>query len=289
MESPGGTIRATSQGAGHMDIHSRNNVHIVGAGPTTLVLAHGFGCDQSMWRLLVSELESKYRIVLFDYVGCGQSDLSQYDAERYSSLHGYADDLVEVASVAGPGPLVLVGHSVSAMIGLLADQKVPGLFDAHVMIGPSPSYINEGSYVGGFDRADIDELLATLEGNYLGWASGMAPAIMGNPDRPELADELTNSFCRTDPDIAARFARATFLSNNLADLPKLAAPTLVLQSTDDFIAPISVGEHVSHTVQRGTLRLIENTGHCPHLSAPQACAREIDAFLDSLPLRAAAA
>ncbi|SEL57055.1 sigma-B regulation protein RsbQ [Pseudoxanthomonas sp. GM95] len=267
-----------------MDIRLRNNVHSLGEGDLTLILAHGYGCDQNMWRLLAPELQRRFRIVLFDYMGSGGSDLSQYDAERYATLDGYADDLIAVARAAGAGPLVLVGHSVSAMVGLIADQRAPGLFAAHVMIGPSPSYINRGDYVGGFERADIDELLTTLEGNYLGWAGDMAPVIMGAPDQPELTDELRNSFCRTDPQIAARFARATFLANNLADLPRLTAPALVLQSTDDFIAPVSVGEYTSRTVANGTLRLVENIGHCPHLSAPKACAREIEAFLGSLSL-----
>lgn len=271
-----------------MELQRRNNVHIIGDGSVTLVMAHGFGCDQNMWRFLMPHLPG-YRFVLFDYMGCGRSDATQYDADRYATLAGYADDLIAVADFAGPGPRVLIGHSVSAMIGLLADQRRPGLFDAHVMIGPSPSYINEGEYVGGFDRADIDELLTTLEGNYLGWASTMAPAIMGAPGQPELSEELANSFCRTAPDIAARFARATFLSNNLADLPRLSVPTLVLQSTDDFIAPVSVGEHISRAVPHGTLRMIQNIGHCPHLSAPKACAEAVDAFLISLKMQPQAA
>lgn len=271
-----------------MDIQSRNNVQTSGDGELTLLFAHGFGCDHNMWKRLIPELQGSFRFVTFDYMGSGQSDLSQYDAQRYASLEGYAEDLLAVARTCGPGPVALVGHSVSAMIGLIADRKDPGLFVAHVMIGPSPSYINEGTYVGGFQRADIDELLSTLEGNYLGWAGSIAPSIMGAPDRPELADELVNSFCRTDPDIAARFARATFLGNNLADLPGLEAPVLVLQSTDDFIAPVSVGEHVSRTVQNGRMRLIENIGHCPHMSSPARCAAEIEEFLGALSLQTAA-
>lgn len=268
--------------AGRVDLRFRNNIHSVGHGDVTLVLAHGFGCDHNMWRLLIPELRDRYRIVTFDYMGWGKSDLSQYDATRYSALEGYADDLIAVAQDAGPGPVVLVAHSVSAMIGVIADRSAPGLFTAHVMIGPSPSYINDGHYVGGFQRSDIDDLLATLEGNYLGWAGDMAPVIMGAPDRPELTEALVNSFCRTNPDIAARFARATFLGNNLADLHGLAAPVLVLQSTDDLIAPVSVGEHVARTVRNGRMRLIENIGHCPHLSSPAACAVEIDAFVCTL-------
>ncbi|RZA33033.1 MAG: alpha/beta hydrolase [Lysobacteraceae bacterium] len=265
-----------------MDIRQRNNVQVTGDGPVTLLLAHGFGCDQNMWRFVAPAFHHSHRVVLFDYVGCGNSDLAQYDPGRYSTLDGYATDLIEVADEFRDGPLVLVGHSVSAMIGLLADKRVPGLFDAHVMIGPSPSYIDDGDYIGGFAREDIEELLATLEGNYLGWSSNMAPAIMGVPDRPELSQELTNSFCRTDPDIAARFARATFLSNNLADLGGLAAPTLILQSTDDMIAPRSVGEYLHRTLPNSQLRLVDNIGHCPHMSAPAECVAEIRPFLAGL-------
>lgn len=263
-----------------MDTRARNHVNVRGEGATTLLLAHGYGCDQTMWRRMVPLLENDYRLALFDYVGYGQSDVTAYDPHRYAALEGYAEDLIDVSrSVADGGPMVIVGHSVSAMIGLLADKKIPGLFSAHVMIGPSPAYINEPGYVGGFERSDIDELLETLEGNYLGWASSMAPTIMGAPDQPELAQELTNSFCRTDPDIAVRFARATFLSNNLSDLAGLKAPTLILQSTQDFIAPLSVGEHMCQALPHATLQLIDNLGHCPHLSAPEACVRSIHRFL----------
>lgn len=270
-----------------MDIRHRNNVHVFGDGPITLLLAHGFGCDQNMWRFVVPGFSDSYRVVLFDYVGCGQSDMSQYDAGRYSTLEGYATDLIEVASEFKDTPIVMMGHSVSAMIGLLADKRMPGIFDAHVMIGPSPSYIDDGEYIGGFAREDIEELLATLEGNYLGWSSTMAPAIMGVPERPELADELTNSFCRSDPEIAARFARATFLSNNVADLAGLAAPTLILQSTDDMIAPIAVGNYLHRTLPNSELRLIDNIGHCPHMSAPVRCVAEIMPFLAGLEIGAA--
>jgi sigma-B regulation protein RsbQ len=267
-----------------MDIQSRNNVRFVGDGPITLVMAHGFGCDQEMWRLLVPRLTSRCRMVLFDYVGCGGSDLGQYDADKYAKLDGYAQDLLDVASIAGDGPLVLVAHSVSAMVGVIADRRSPGCFQAHVMIGPSPAYINDQDYEGGFDQADIEELLETLEANYLGWAAQMGPTIMGAPDQPQLSDELTDSLCRTDPHIAARFARATFLTNNRPDLPYLSVPALVLQSSEDVIAPRVVGAHVARTVPNATLRLIDNIGHCPHISVPDACALEIERFLTTLPI-----
>lgn len=224
-----------------MSIRDRHNVTVAGSGPTTMVFAHGFGCDQNMWRLMAPSYEGRYRTLRYDLLGSGKSDLSAYDRNRYDTLQGHADDLVDIVRECADGPVVVVGHSVSAMIGMLAGIKAPELFDAHIMLGPSPCYINDGDYVGGFSRADIDSLLETMEGNYLGWASTMAPAIMGAPGQPELSEELTNSFCRTDPDIAAHFARVTFLSDNRADLPNLQSPALVLQCSDDLIAPQSVG------------------------------------------------
>ena len=262
-----------------MDIRQRNNVQVTGDGPVTLLLAHGFGCDQNMWRLLQPSYGKRYRTVLFDLVGSGNSDLSAYDKDKYSTLHGYADDVVEVTREFGSARNIFVGHSVSAMIGMLADLKAPGLFAAHAMVGPSPCYINDGDYTGGFTRQDIDGLLETLESNYLGWSSTMAPAIMGAPGQPELGVELTNSFCRTDPEIAKQFARATFLSDHRQDLPKLQTPALILQCSDDIIAPLAVGEYMQRTLPRGTLKVIQNVGHCPHLSEPGASTDAINAFL----------
>lgn len=262
-----------------MTLARRNNVRVSGDGAATLFFAHGFGCDQNMWRFLAPSYARRYRVVLFDLVGSGNSDLSAYDPKKYASLQGYADDVCELVAELGQGPVVFVGHSVSAMIGMLANIAAPERFAAQVMIGPSPCYINDGSYVGGFTRADIEGLLDTLDSNYLGWSSNMAPAIMGSPDRPELAIELENSFCRTDPEIAKQFARVTFLSDLRAELPKLPAPTLIVQANDDMIAPITVGEYMSRTIPKSTLAVIENIGHCPHLSAPSACANAMDRFL----------
>jgi sigma-B regulation protein RsbQ len=263
-----------------MSVLTRNNVHVSGAGPATMFFAHGFGCDQNMWRLLAPAYATRYRTVLFDLVGSGASDLSAYDPKKYASLQGYSDDIVEIVREVGEGPALFVGHSVSAMIGLLADLAAPGLFAAHIMIGPSPSYINDGDYVGGFSRRDIEGLLETLESNYLGWSSNMAPAIMGAPDQPQLGVELTNSFCRTDPDIAKQFARVTFLSDCRAEVPRLTTPTLIVQCHDDMIAPISVGEFLHRHLPHSTLSVVDNVGHCPHLSSPSACTRAIDAFLE---------
>jgi sigma-B regulation protein RsbQ len=262
-----------------MSVQRRNNVRVIGAGPATMFFAHGYGCDQNMWRLLAPAYTSRYRLVLFDLVGSGQSELAAYDRSKYASLQGYADDVVEIVREFGQGPAIFVGHSVSCMIGLLADIQAPELFAAHIMIGPSPSYINDGEYMGGFTRADIESLLETLDNNYLGWASSMAPAIMGAPSQPELGVELTNSFCRTDPDIAKQFARATFLTDMRSQLPRLAKPTLILQCHDDLIAPVSVGSYMHKAMARSTLSIIENIGHCPHLSAPSSSSAAIDSFL----------
>ncbi len=268
-----------------MGIQQRNNVQVQGAGDATIVFAHGFGCDQNMWRLMAPCFADRYRVVTFDHVGAGNSDLGAWDAARYASLGGYADDLLEVVKEVSDQPVLFVGHSVSAMIGMLADLKSPGAFAAHMMIGPSPCYINDGDYVGGFTRADIDSLLDTLESNYLGWASSMAPAIMGAPDRPELGAELTASFCRTDPDIAKQFAKTTFLSDNRDEVAKLKTRTLVIQSSDDLIAPVTVGEYMRSTLPNGILRVVDNIGHCPHLSAPSASCAAIEEFLATLDRR----
>jgi sigma-B regulation protein RsbQ len=253
-----------------VSVIKRHNVQVIGRGRTDLVFAHGYGCDQNMWRLLTPAFEERYRIILYDLAGAGRSDLSAYDRTRHGTLHGHAQDVLEIITELGQGPCVFVGHSVSAMIGMLAAIAEPSRFASQIMIGPSPCYINDGDYVGGFTRADIDSLLDTLDSNYLGWASAMAPTIMGAPDRPELGEELTNSFCKTDPEIAKHFARVTFLSDNRADLPRSKTPALILQCSEDLIAPRSVGDHLARHLPHSTLRLIKNIGHCPHLSAPEA-------------------
>ncbi len=262
-----------------MSIQHRNNVTVMGEGTATLIFSHGFGCDQTMWSYLVNHFTSRFKVILYDLVGAGQSDLGAYDREKYSSLHGYAQDLVEVIEQFASGPVILVGHSVSAMIGALADRQLSNSIAAHVMIGPSPCYIDSDGYVGGFKLEDIHSLLDTLDSNYLGWSSTMAPVIMGAPGQPELGDALTNSFCRTDPEIAKQFARVTFLSDNRKDVTGLSTPTLILQSTDDIIAPVAVGEYLHNVLPNSTLCLIANVGHCPHMSAPSACSEAMDSFL----------
>ena len=264
-----------------MSVLQRNNVKVLGKGPP-MVFVHGFGCDQNMWRLLAPHFSQTHQVILMDLVGSGQSDLAAFDKEKYATLHGFASDLCEVLQEVTSAPAICVGHSVSAMIGLLANLKCPDAFLAQVMVSPSPCYINDGDYQGGFSREDIESLLETLESNYLGWSSNMAPAMMGAPEQPELATELTNSFCRTDPEMAKHFARVTFLSDHRADLPKLPAPALVLQCSDDIIAPRTVGEYMRRTLPNCTVRVIENVGHCPHLSAPSASAAAIEEFLATL-------
>jgi sigma-B regulation protein RsbQ len=263
-----------------VSVLDRNNVRVHGdPAARAMVFAHGFGCDQNMWRFVAPEFEADHRIVLFDHVGAGGSDLAAYDPARYASLDGYAQDVVEICRELDITDGVFVGHSVSAMIGVLAARRDPALFSRLVLVGPSPRYIDDADYVGGFSREDIDELLESLESNFLGWSSAMAPAIMGNPDRPELGEELTNSFCATDPDIAARFARVTFLSDNRADLAGVAVPALVLQTREDAIAPPAVGEYVHRQIPGSSFVLLDATGHCPNLSAPGATVEAIRAFL----------
>ena len=244
-----------------------------------MLFAHGFGCDQNMWRHVTPAFEDRYRVVLFDYVGAGSSDLTSYDHERYSSLTAYAEDVLEICGELDLSEVVFVGHSVSAMIGALAEIAQPDRFAKLIMVGPSARYIDDDGYVGGFSEEDIAELLDALESNYLGWSESMAPVIMGNADRPELGAELTESFCRTDPAIARQFAEVTFLSDNRADLAKVATPTLVLQCDDDVIAPVSVGTFVRDALPNGTLTMLKATGHCPHLSAPE---QTIEAMLEFL-------
>ena len=257
----------------------RNNVNILGEGSRTIVFSHGFGCDQHMWGKVAEALAPDYRIILFDHVGAGRSDLAAYDREKYSNLAGYADDVVEIGRELQLHDAVFVGHSVSAMIGALATLKAPDMFSDLVMVGPSPRYIDDGSYIGGFSRAQVDELLDFLADNHLGWSAAMAPAIIGNPDRPELGETLTTSFCNTDPEIARDFARVTFMSDNRDDLPRVKARTLVLQCRQDIIAPECVGEYVHARIPNSQYMLLDATGHCPNLSAPEEVAAAIRAFV----------
>lgn len=264
------------------DVRARNNVSITGRADGRIVmLAHGFGCDQNMWRYVTEALADRFRVVLFDHVGSGRSDPSAWDAERYSTLAGYADDVLQICRNLDLHEIVFVGHSVSSIIGILAANQEPDRFAALILVTPSPRYVDDAEYRGGFTAADITELLESLDSNYLGWSAAMAPVIMGNPDRPELGDELTNSFCRTDPAMARVFAQATFLSDNRVDLDAVTQPTLILQCSNDAIAPPEVGAFVHDHIAGSTLVTLDATGHCPQLSAPTATLNAIESFLSA--------
>ena len=264
-----------------MDVRARHNIKISGRDDAPpMLFAHGFGCDQNMWRHVAPAFEDRYRVITFDHVGAGGSDLDAYDPDKYASLDGYAADVVDIVRELDLREVVFVGHSVSSMVGALAEIAEPDRFARLVMVGPSPRYIDDDDYTGGFSEADILDLLDSLGSNYLGWSSAMAPVIVGNAERPELGRELTESFCRMDPEVARRFATTTFLSDSRADLPQISTPTLVLQCSSDVIAPQVVGEYVARTVPDATLVLLEATGHCPNLSAPDETIAAIAAFLE---------
>jgi len=265
-----------------MSIATRNNVQVHGSGPATLVLSHGFGCNQNMWRHLLALFGAHYRIVTFDLVGSGNADSAAYSRAKYSSLHGYAADLLEVIDATCDGPVIHVGHSVSGMIGLLAANDAPDRFKAQVMVGPSPCYLNDGAYVGGFARADIDDLLDAMANNYLGWSSSMAPTLMGAVHGAVLGDELQNSLLNNDPAIACHFAEVTFLSDHRADLPRSTTPTLILQSSADPVVPAAVGDYLHAHLANSALRVIGNVGHYPHMSAPVDSAAAINEYLQRL-------
>lgn len=264
------------------DLRKRNNIKILGRGSQPMLFAHGFGCDQNMWRFVYPEFEEDYKIILFDQVGAGNSDESAYSREKYDSLEGYADDILEICQALDLEDVILVGHSVSAMTGVLAANKDPERFAHLILIGPSPRYLNDEGYIGGFERKDIEELLESLESNYLGWSANMAPAIMGRPDAPEYGEELTNSFCRTNPEIAAHFAEVTFMSDNREDLRELKTPALILQCSQDVLAPPEVGQYMKEQVENNVFYQMKATGHCPNLSAPEETVAAIKEYLQKM-------
>ncbi len=267
-----------------MNVLSRNNVKVLGQGRRPLIMAHGFGCDQKMWRFVAPAFEADYRLILFDYVGFGKSDLAAYDPQRYSQLQGYAEDVLEICAALELEQAIFVGHSVSSMIGLLAAIAAPERFDQLVMIGPSPCYINEADYVGGFERRDIDQMLDIMEKNYIGWAHFLAPVVMQNSDRPQLTQELKESFCSTDPTVAIRFAKTTFYGDNRRDLARATVPSLILQCQDDAIAPTEVGHYLHQHLPHSTLTLMAATGHCPHMSHPDETIQHIKTYLEAASL-----
>lgn len=266
------------------DVLKRNNVTVTGTGSRTMVLVHGFGCDQRMWRLVTPEFEPHHRVVLLDLVGAGHSDWSAYDPAHYHSLQAHAHDVLAVLQALDLREVVLVGHSVGAMIGMLAVLEEPTRFAHLVLVAPSPRYINEEGYIGGFEPDDIEELLDTMDANYQDWSEGITPVIMGNPQRPELAAELHASFCRTDPAIARHFARVTFLADCREALPQVATPTLILQCATDTIAPRAVGEYLHQHLLSSELVVLDTAGHCPHVSAPMATAAAIHHYLRAWPV-----
>ncbi|MGN8059507.1 alpha/beta fold hydrolase [Pedobacter sp. 22163] len=263
-----------------MNVIERNNVIVKGAGEKVMMFAHGFGCDQNMWRFVYPAFEADYKIILFDHVGAGGSDLSAYSYEKYNNLNGYAQDIVEIANTLDFRDMVFVGHSVSAVMGLIAAEIAPELFKCLILVSPSPSYINQDDYVGGFNRAEIEELLESLDNNHLGWSMAMAPVIMGNPNRKELGDELSNSFCKTDPEIAKHFARTTFLTDKRDILDKTNVPALILQCSNDVIAPVEVGHYMHRHMPGSKLVVMDATGHCPNLSAPEETIANMISYLN---------
>ena len=263
-----------------MPATARNNVHVLGSGERTLIFAHGFGCDQSMWRHVYPAFVDDFKVVLFDYVGAGQSDSEAFDRRRYSTLAGYAQDVLDIAEELQVQKLHFVWHSVSSMVGALAAIKRPDLFASLTMLSPSPCYINDAHYRGGFERADIEGLLDILESNQVAWASTMAPLIMGNPQFPELSAELESSFCRLEPAIANHFARVTFLSDTRADLPRISTRTLLLQSKEDAVASTAVGEYVHAHLPNSRYVVMDAAGHCSHMSAPALVVHHLGRFLE---------
>jgi sigma-B regulation protein RsbQ len=261
------------------DILRRNNVNITGKGAQTMLFVHGFGCDQTVWKKMVPAFIDNYKIILFDFVGAGMSDVFAYDRSRYGTLNGYAEDILEIAEVLNLENIILVAHSVSCMTGALAAIKNPGIFEKLIFIGPSPRYLNDADYIGGFEKKDLDHLFELMDDDYISWAHATAPAIMGSAQPAELGQELSDSFCLLDPDIAKDFARVTFLSDNRKDLPQIPVESLTLQCTDDILAPIAVGKYILQHTPKNELVILEATGHCPHMSAPAETIQAIRAFL----------
>jgi sigma-B regulation protein RsbQ len=264
-----------------VSIAKRNNVKITGNGTRPVLFAHGFGCDQNMWRFITPAFEKDYKIVLFDYVGCGKSDLEAYNEERYSTLNGYAEDIIEICNELDLKDVVFIGHSVSSMVGVIAYIQAPELFERLILVCPSPRYINDIGYVGGFEKKDLEDLLDVMDSNYIGWVSFLAPIVMKNPDVPELTEELQKSFCSIEPSITKKFAEVTFFSDNRNDLKKIKIPTLILQCSDDAIAPDEVGDFVHENISGSTLSKMHATGHCPHMSHPQETIDKMNEFLSN--------
>jgi sigma-B regulation protein RsbQ len=252
------------------DVLTRNNVTVLGKGNKTLLLANGFGCDQNMWRFLLPYMKGDYKIVLFDYVGSGNSDVSQFQQNKYRTLDGYAEDIIDVCDELSLNNVNLVGHSVSSIIGLLAAIKKPEYFVKLVMVCPTPCFLNfPPEYFGGFDEADLHELLGLMDKNYIGWAEYLAPLVIGVNNSEALTSELSSSFCSTDPVIAKSFARATFFSDYREILSQVRHPTLIFQSDNDALAAKSVGDYMHNKIQNSAIEIIQAEGHCLHMTHPE--------------------
>ena len=265
------------------NVLERNNVKVIGTGEKTIIFAHGFGCDQNMWRFIIPHFEKNYRIVLFDHVGSGRSDWTAFSADKYNSLHSYANDVLEICDELKLENVIFIGHSVSSMIGMLASIQRPDYFEKLVMIGPSPCYVNkEPNYHGGFEKDDIMELLNMMEMNFVGWASYFAPIAMNNPGHPSHSDELEANFCATNPAITRRFAEVTFFSDHRDDLANSTISTLILQCSEDSIVPLETGEFLHENLKNSTFRLMEAKGHYPHLSHPEETAKHIKQYLGAI-------
>ncbi|WBA42033.1 alpha/beta fold hydrolase [Hymenobacter canadensis] len=262
-----------------MDVLKRNNVRVLGHGSRTLVLVNGFGCDQSIWNAVTPVLAKQFRVVLFDQIGAGDSDSTAYDPAKYASLAGYTQDLLEICRQLQLSQVTLIGHSVGAMICLLATIEAPELFRQLLLLCPSPCYTNHPSYHGGFEQADIDSMLAFMETDFVGWADSFAHFVMGTPDRPSLAMELAHRFCRNDPFIAKQFARVTFTADNRNDLQRVPTPCLLVQCAQDLIAPLEVGSYLLASIPRATLVTLPVSGHCPHVSAPLQTLTVLQSFM----------
>lgn len=262
-----------------MNITERNNVTTIGHGARTLLFAHGFGCDQHTWKLVIPAFSEEYKIVLFDYVGAGNSDNSAYEAQRYSHLSGYAQDIIDICEELQLEDVIFIGHCVSSMIGVLAANKAPGFFKKLIFIGPSPRYINDSGYFGGMERADLEGLLEVMDSNYLGWSSTIAPAMVGNPDRPQLGEDLSKSYSATDPHIAKQFARVIFMSDSRNDLPLVQIPSLTIQGREDILTSERVANYIREHTPGNEILMLESSGHCPHLSDPEAIIKAINDFI----------
>lgn len=265
-----------------MDIIKRNNVTIIEGDGPTIIYAHGFGCNKDMWRGITSEFEGKYRQVLFDYVGSGQSDLSAFDVDKYSKISGYTQDILDVCEALKlTSDVIFVGHSVSCSAGILASLIKPDLFRCLILVGPTPCFLNQSpEYLGGFESEDLEELLALMDQNFIGWANYLAPVVAGS--EYGISGELSESFCSTDPLTAKIFARTTFFADNRAEFKKIVCPSLILQHKEDALVPLNVGSFMQKTMANNTYMELNVKGHCAHMSHPNLVVAAIDRYLNQL-------